>query len=386
MLGIGLHHAPLAAVASADEPGGASPGASPRALVLVELKGGNDGLNTVVPYRDARYRALRPKLALAADATLALDERQGLHPALQPLMRYWERGELAIVNGVGYSNPNRSHFRSIDIWETASNADETRVDGWLRPVMAALPSRGTGIKGVALDSDDGPFAGSSLDSVVMGNLQRFVNQSRHLARTQALTGTGNAAFEHLMAVERATLDASAVFQRSLEAKKREHDPDAKRPALVEKLENVARLIALDLGPQVYKVTLAGFDTHVDQAGRHRRLMKQLAQGLDALAGRLRDEGRWSDTLVMTYSEFGRRAAENGSGGTDHGTAAPQFVMGGRVRGGLVGTPPDLGRLVDHDLAFDVDFRRLYATAVTDWLGVPDKGTPLEGFEPMPLIG
>ena len=371
-------------------PGGAGPDAADaRHLVLIELQGGNDGLNTVVPYANPLYRTLRPTLALARDAVVALDDGIGLHPALEPLMPLWTRGELAVVQGVGYPAPNRSHFRSIEIWETASDADETLVEGWLRPLARALPPRGAyGIKALALGRDEGPLAGAANDTVVFEDLAGFVRQARGLGERRAAEAGANAALAHLLAVERTTRDAALAFAERLDDAARAARPNAgerRRSPLERRLDLVARLIEADVGPQVFKVELGGFDTHAGQLGRHRGLLGQLGESLAAFAARLSTSGRWNDVLVMTYSEFGRRVAENGTGGTDHGTAAPHLVAGGRVAGGLHGRAPDLARLDRGDPAFTTDFRSLYASVARDWFGQPLESTPFAGFGRLPLV-
>lgn len=356
----------------------------PRHLVLIELQGGNDGLNTVVPVADSRYRELRPTLALGRDAVLAIDDGLGLHPALEPLMPLWARGELGIVQGVGYPAPNRSHFRSIEIWETASDADETRLDGWLAPLTAALPPLGPyGIKALALARDEGPLAGSLTDTVVFENLAGFVRQARSLERREARADGANAALEHVLATERTTREAALAFAERLD--EAASAAKGEGPALARRLELVARLIEADVGPRVFKVGLGSFDTHAGQSNRHRNLLGELGVALAGFARTLEASGRWDDVLVMTYSEFGRRVAENGTGGTDHGTAAPHFVAGGRVAGGLHGRAPDLGELERGDPGFTTDFRALYATIARDWFGQPLANVPFAGFETLPLV-
>ena len=375
----------LPGLARADAGGGPP---APRHLVLVELQGGNDGLNTVVPRRDPAYRRLRPTLALDADATLALDDRLGLHPALGPLARLWKRGDLAIVQGVGYPAPNRSHFRSIEIWETASDAEETRLDGWLAPLTAALPGRGAdGIKAVALADDAGPLAGTVDSSIVLEDMERFVRQARRLAERDL--PTRNPTLAHVLAVERTTRQAALEFSRRLEASLADAGAAPERvqgPPLVRRLDAVARLIAEDVGPQVWKVGLGGFDTHVNQLGRHDKLMRELGAGIARFERVLEEAGRWNDVALVTYSEFGRRAGENAGGGTDHGTAAPHFVLGGAVRGGLHGAGADLDRLDAGDLAHTTDFRSLYRTLATDWFGQRVGDAPYAGYERLRLFG
>ena len=365
----------------ASDTGGAG---RPRHLVLVELQGGNDGLNTLAPVGDARYRALRPTLALSRDETLMLDERLGLHPALEPLMDLWARGELALVQGVGYPSPNRSHFRSIEIWETASAADETRVDGWLLPLTAALPPRAShGVKALAIGSDEGPLAGSLDETVVFENLRSFLRQARGLDAPDASAAPVGSALAHVLEIERTTHEAARAFAERLG--ETIETPPASGSPLARRLALVARLIEADLGPQVFKVELGGFDTHAGQVKRHRALLGQLGEAVAAFAARLRASGHWDETLLMSYSEFGRRVAENGTGGTDHGTAAPQLVVGGRVAGGLHGRHPDLGRLERGDPEFTTDFRSLYATVAREWFGRSLAEAPFAEFDTLPLL-
>lgn len=400
----------LPGLARAAEAGArAVPGARPRHLVLVELQGGNDGMNTLVPYASPEYRALRPKLALGRDAVAALDERVGLHPGLSPLMRLWERGHVAVVEGVGYPAPSRSHFRSMEIWETASDSDETRLDGWLAPVVRALPARDDdGIKAVALADDEGPLAGTTGASIVLDDLDGFIAQAKRLAERDVRTD--NPTLAHVLEVERTTRRAAVEFSRRLEASLETgggggagdspddmgaamsggsmdgKPPKRRGPQLPRQLDAIARLIAEEVGPQVWKVGLGSFDTHVSQIGRHAALMKQLADALTGFERALVRSGRWNDVTLVTYSEFGRRAAENASGGTDHGTAAPHFVIGGAVKGGLHGAPPDLARLDAGDVRFTTDFRRIYRTLATDWFGQGLGDAPYAGHERLHLFG
>ncbi|KXV02269.1 hypothetical protein CR51_20420 [Caballeronia megalochromosomata] len=272
------------------------PSSSIRSLVLVDLDGGNDGLNTVIPIADPRYRVLRPNLAISKDRALMLDERTALHPSLLPLLSAWRANDLAIVQGVGYDAPNRSHYRSRQIWDTASNADEYRAGGWLDRVNVITE-----------------------------------------------VATFNAACDALA-----------------------------RPS--------------SHGVNVIRLSLPGFDTHENQAHRHAARLAQLAECLASLRASLIASGVWDRTLVMTRSDFGRAARENAAGGTEHGAAAAHFMMGGRVRGGLLGMPPRLDRLdADGGLPVGIDFRRLYAT-VLDACWKRDCASVLGArFEPLPML-
>ena len=377
-----------------------------RHLVLVELRGGNDGLNTVVPYTDPLYAARRPTLALPTDSVLALDERVGLHPALSPIMRLWDRNEMAIVQGMGYPEPNRSHFRSIEIWETASDADEALLDGWLAPVADRLTSTDPdGVRAVAFADDDGPLAGTTGRSIVVDNLERFLQQGRRLRERETITD--NPVLAHILEVERTARRGALDFTERLRASGLEDQSESRSAALpdtsgasemgsaaprkegasrfVKEMDAIGRLIAEDVGPRVWKVGLGTFDTHASQLGRQASLLEQLARGIATFERVLRDTGRWNDVVLVTYSEFGRRTEENVSNGTDHGTAAPHFVIGGAVKGGLVGRHPDLANLEGGDLVHDIDFRSLYRTIASDWFGQPDAGTPYAGFRRLKLF-
>lgn len=355
-----------------------------RHLVLVELQGGNDGLNTVAPYADPSYRRLRPTLALTSDQVAVLDESAGLHPALASLWTLWKRGDLAIVEGVGYPKPNRSHFRSIEIWETAADADETLLDGWLVPLTRQLPATETGaIRAVALAADEGPLAGTVGDSIVLQDVERFLRQARRL-ENRALANV-NPALAHVLSVERTARRAALEFSRHLEASLTNERVSSEDPRFVRQLDAVARLITEDAGPQVWKVGLGSFDTHVNQLTQHATLLGQLAAGIERFHGVLDGAGRWNDVVLVTYSEFGRRAAENGSGGTDHGTAAPHFFVGGAVRGGLYGARPSIDRLRGSDPVFTTDFRSLYSTIAVKWFGQSVRDTPYARFDRIDLF-
>ncbi len=332
-------------------------------LVLVELQGGNDGLNTVIPFADAAYYALRPQLAIPRAQVLALDAATGLHPALQPLLALWQSGELAIVQGVGYPEANLSHFRSIEIWDTASRSSEYLSDGWLARTFKAAPApRSYAADGVVVGAGMGPFAGGAR-AVAITNTEQFLRQAR-LAQPVAAAGSG--ALAHILNIEREVAQAAAGLSGN-----RAFSTVFPAGAFGNAVRTAAQVIAAQAGVAAVKISLGNFDTHRGQLATHARLLQELAAGLVALRAALMEMQRWDSALVMTYSEFGRRAAENGSGGTDHGTASAHFAMGGRVRGGLYGTPPLLGRLDRNgNLAHGIDFRDLYTTVLADWWGIP----------------
>lgn len=347
-----------------------------RLLVLVELKGGNDGLNTIIPFNDPLYYSLRPRLAIARDDVLQLDAQTGLHPALQGLLPLWQRGELAIVQSLGYAQPNLSHFRSIEIWDTASSANETLQEGWLARIFAKNPvPSGFMSDGVLINSADmGPLAGAR--AIALKNAEQFKRQSR---LAQEKTQSGNGALRHILKVESditqagKQIDGTHAFRT--EFPKGEFGNAVHTACKVVASGDVA----------VLRLTIGSFDTHQNQPVTHANLLRQLSDGLLALRSGLQELNRWDDTLLMTYSEFGRRPKANQSNGTDHGTAAPHFVLGGRVKGGLIGPPPALNRLDGNgNLPFAIDFRSLYATAIEQWWGLPSLWSPQQ-IKPLQLL-
>ena len=360
---------------------GAAPAASYRQLlVLIELKGGNDGLNTLVPYADTNYHTLRPRLAIARDQVLQLDERMGLHPALKALLPLWQSGELAIVQGIGYPGPNLSHFRSIEIWDTASKSDQYLEEGWLNRTFRQTPApREFAADGVVVGGHDlGPLAGTAARVIALASTERFLRQARLAVPAEH---AANAALRHILRVERDIVQAAAGFDSGHALQ-----TEFPRTAFGTAVRTASQVIASRAGVAAVKLSLNGFDTHSNQAGTHARLLQTLADGIAALKQALIELGRWDNTLVMTYAEFGRRPRQNASAGTDHGTASVHFLAGGRVNGGLYGAPPALDRLdATGNLPFAVDFRELYATVLERWWGI-DSYAPLQGrFRPLDVL-
>ena len=359
----------------------AAPDTSPyrNLLVLVELKGGNDGLNTLAPIDDPAYARLRPRLAIARDQAVRLSDRAALHPSLAPLLPTWERKRLAILQGVGYPQPNLSHFRSIEIWETASRSDQTLADGWLarafarRPVPASFAADGVVVGGTEL----GPLAGGGTRAIALANPEQFLRRARLAAPAGERR---NAALAHILKVEgdivqaASHLDGNHAFATAFPA-----------GAFGNAVKTAARVIANDAGVAVVHLSLGSFDTHANQAPTHARLLGDLAQGLVALEAALTEIGRWDRTLVLTYAEFGRRPKENQSGGTDHGTASVHFALGGRVLGGLYGEAPSLDRLGEGNLPHAIDFRSVYATVLDRWWAADSRAVLGARFETLPIL-
>lgn len=349
-----------------------------RRVLLVELRGGNDSLNSFVPFAEESYRRARPNLALESDELVKLTDRLGLHPELRALASTWDAQNLAIIEGLGYARPNRSHFRSIEIWDTASDSDDYLQEGWVTRAWRghATPARG-GVPAaiVAGNGDDGPLA--AFDSLNLGNEKQTFRWGKRMARVEAKAA--NPALAHVMATQNDLVESVGKLESGLS--KMPKLGDFPKGQFGRQLELAARVFASGLPVSVVKVTLDGFDTHVNQARRHASLMRELGDGLAAFEKTARSVGFWDDLLVSTYSEFGRRVAENASGGTDHGTAATHLMMGGRVQGGVYGAPCSLTELDAGDLEFTTDYRRLYAT-ISKWWG---NGAVFEGYRGLGVV-
>ncbi len=349
-------------------------------LVLIELKGGNDGLNTVVPFGDPAYYALRPKISVARDAVVQLSDRAGLHPSLAPLLPVWKAQQFAILQGVGYTDPNLSHFRSIEIWDTASKSDEYLADGWLTRAFAAAPTpRAFAADGVVIGSNDlGPLAGGGTRAVALANTDQFLRQ----ARLASSTGESrNKALEHILKVEADIVQAAS----HLDAR---HAFRTEFPAgpFGSAIRTASQVIANPGGVAVVRVTLSGFDTHSGQPATQSRLLGEVAQGIVALKSALEELGRWDTTLLLTYAEFGRRPKENLSNGTDHGTANVHFAIGGQVAGGFYGEQPSLNRLGgDGNTGYALDFRNVYATVLERWWNSRSAATLGGKFAPVGFL-
>ncbi|NYH21236.1 DUF1501 domain-containing protein [Paraburkholderia bryophila] len=362
-------------------------------LILVELKGGNDGLNTVIPFADPAYYQLRKNIGIKREQGIQLDERTALHPSLQPLMPLWHSQQLAIVQGVSYAQPNLSHFRSIEIWDTASRSDQYLREGWLTRAFAQSPvPPGFAADGVVIGSAEmGPLANGAR-AIALVNPAQFVKASR--LATPVSLHERNPELAHILDVENDIVKAADRLRPTQgQAQLKTVFPGG---AFGSSIKTAMQVLAAGdtsqekpksgQGVAVIRLTLNGFDTHQNQPGQQAALLKQLAEGFASMKSALTELGRWDDTLVMTYAEFGRRPRENQSNGTDHGTVAPHFVMGGRVRGGLYGVPPVLARLDGNgNLPVGVDFRQLYATVLGPWWGLDASAILQQRFEPLPLL-
>lgn len=372
-----------------------------RMLVVVQLGGGNDGLNTVVPYGNGLYYDARPQLAIPEESVLAIDNQIGLNPNLQNFKSLFDDGKLAIVQGVGYDNPNRSHFRSTDIWETA-NPETVVATGWLGTyldktlceagcadqVVAASVGRALplSLRGeqVVVPSIE------SLQSYQFQTNERFPeDRNAQLNAIESINertsqGQGYGAFvasQGLSAIRSADQIQTATTKYSSTVQY----PDNR---FADGLKLIAQLIAGGLGTQIMHVSIGGFDTHASQAATHTELLQSVDTGLAAFYQDLIQLGVADDVLMMTFSEFGRRVRENGSLGTDHGTAAPMFILGNPAKAGLYGQHPGLGvNDLDKngDMIYQVDFRSVYSTVLESWLGVDPADVLGQKFENLGFV-
>jgi uncharacterized protein (DUF1501 family) len=324
-------------------------------LVVLQLVGGNDGLNTLVPYADDAYYKARPKIALPVDQVIKLDDASGLHPRLTAFSELYGEGHLGLIQGVGYPNPNRSHFRSTEIWQTASDADRNRNDGWLGRYFDSCCRGSDPNVGVAIGGETPQAFGSP--------------GSRGMAISDPEQ------FRYMMSSDRIP-EISGMTKSTV---------DYPRSQLGNSLNLVSRLIAGGLPTRVYYVSQGGFDTHANQLPAHERLMTDLNAAISAFVADLKAQGNFNRVLMLSFSEFGRRVSENASGGTDHGAAAPLFVLGGGVKPGLYGKYPSLTDLHDGDLKFTTDFRSVYATLLEKWLRVPSGEILGRTFPLLPFI-
>ncbi len=362
-------------------------------LVVVQLSGGNDGLNTVVPYQDAEYRKARPKLAISSDAVLKIDDQLGFHPSARGLADLLESNRLAIIQGVGYDRPNRSHFESMDIWHTCQRKHDPRSAGWLGRLLDGDAFTKLDSPGLHLGAGKLPLAlvgrsarATSISSPSAFRLNDDGQQSLRTVMAEIIDREHTEADSLVDFLQSSVTTAVSASERITSALQQQR-ATGRYPenSFGQKLKTVGQLIAAELGTRVYYVELDGFDTHSRQPAAHAALLQQLADGTRAFLQDMEDQGQANRVLVMCFSEFGRRVEENASDGTDHGAAAPMFLMGANVLPGLIGDLPSLTDLDDGDLKFHTDFRQVYATVLQHWLGWNSSAVLGSKFKPIAAI-
>jgi uncharacterized protein (DUF1501 family) len=387
-------------------------------LIVLQMAGGNDGLNMVVPFADDAYHRCRPRLGISADKILKIDSYAGLNPKLTGLKSLFDKGHLSIIQGVGYPNPNRSHFRSTEIWQTASDADRNESEGWVGKYFDSCCSGADPTVGVAIgDQMPQAFVARTPTGVTfskpeqfrwmpsekrtgpMSTEETFFRQLNGLGdedatpvaneggSISAIPGSTKADQSALDFLQRTALDAQLSSDKILAiARKYKSKMPYPQGQLAASLSLIARMIAGGLPTRVYYASQGGFDTHAGQLNTHDRLMTELNDSLSAFVADLKEQGNFDRVLLMTFSEFGRRVAENANGGTDHGAAAPMFVLGGAVKPGLFGKYPSLTELDHGDLKFNTDFRSVYGTILDRWLKAPSQLVLGRKFSQLPIIG
>ncbi|HWD21158.1 MAG TPA: DUF1501 domain-containing protein [Verrucomicrobiae bacterium] len=385
-------------------------------LVILQMAGGNDGLNTVVPYRNDFYHKARPKIGLAENAVLKINDEIGLPKSLAGFKDLYDAGQLSILQGVGYPNPNRSHFRSTEIWQTASDENKTAEYGWIgryfdNACPGADPTVGISLTpqapqafnaktptGVTLDNPQnfrfnaGPRAKDgemNPDEKSYRELNGITDGSDNSGATiGAIGGAIKRPGSAMDFLERTALDAQVSSDKILEVTRRiKTSTNYPGSQLGNSLKLVGKLIAGGLPTRVFYASQGGYDTHTNQVGQHARLLQDLGDSVKAFVQDLQAQGNLSRVLLITFSEFGRRLAENASGGTDHGAAAPLFVVGHAVKAGVHGAHPSLAPadLLNGDAQFQIDFRSVYAAALEQWLRTPSEPILGRKFAPLPLV-
>jgi len=362
--------------------------ANGRKLIVIQLSGGNDGLNTLVPYEDDFYYKGRPGLSIPKEKVLKISDYQGFHPAMEGLREVFEEGEMAILNSVGYPNPDRSHFRSMDIWHTGSASDEYWETGWLGRYLdhscqgCARPHEGLEIdSGLSLSMKGEETIGMALtDPKQLYNSTRdpwfeFLNDHH---------SSGSSDLDYLYKTLAQTRQSAAYIhqQAKIYASKVEYP----QHPFGKKLKLIAELICSGIETSVFYLSLPGFDTHVRQENQHRRLLQIYSEGLRTLIKDLRHHHQFDNTLIMTFSEFGRRVEQNASGGTDHGKGNNLYLMGGNLRKpGVFNSAPDLARLDQGDVKWEIDFRSVYADVLGNWMGASDEEILKRKFRPLDIV-
>lgn len=330
-------------------------------LVVIQLNGGNDGLNTFIPYDNPLYYDYRKNIAIPKDEILKAVNGMGFHPSMKGFSDMQEAGHLSVLQNVGYPNPNRSHFRSIEIWQTASGANENLNTGWLGRYLDAQCSPEDALGALNIDGIDNlSLRGSLPHAISLQDPVKFEQQIKTLSdnHTDALSANNNLDFVRKLMVS--SFDGADEIKKVLEKTKTDTETYP-RFALAQNLKSIARMIKGGLPTSVYYTGQGGFDTHAGQIGKQKSLLNELSESVKAFYDDIKTAGLMNNVTVLVFSEFGRRVHDNGQG-TDHGTAAPVFVIGGGVKSKIIGNNPDLSSLDGNgDLHYEIDFRSVYAT-------------------------
>lgn len=359
-------------------------------LVIVQLSGGNDGLNTVIPYKNDIYYSSRNSIAIAEKDVLKITDELGFNPAMPKFKSLYESGYLSIINNVGYPNPDRSHFRSMDIWQSASASDKYVTSGWIgRYLDSECPDCKNPYNAIEVsDTLSLALKGEKYNGIAVENPEKFFMSASEQYFTDIANANKdkhndeNVSYLYKTIVE-ATSSAEYVYKTSKIYKSKTEYPKGQFSS---NLKTIAELIVSGIDTQVFYVSLGGFDTHINQNGKQENLLKELSEGLYSFTEDLKTNDKLGDVFVLTFSEFGRRVKQNASGGTDHGTANNIFVINGNLKKpGFYNSAPDLTSLDNGDLKYEIDFRNIYAEILNKWLNVNDKKILGGSFNGLNLI-
>jgi uncharacterized protein (DUF1501 family) len=361
-----------------------------KVVVILQLSGGNDGLNTVIPVRNDLYYKARPRLGIERTKALTLTDEVGLHPALSGFKDLYDDGSLAILNNVGYPNPDRSHFRSMDIWHTASQSNEYWNTGWVGRYLDAQ-CKGCDKPTQAIELDDVlslSLKGENIKGIAVKDPRRLYGTTNEKFFRDVMKNhkddAGEQPVDYLYKTMSETLSsADYIFKQS---KLHPTNADYPRTDLGNSLKTIASLIYSDINTKVYYVSLGSFDTHINQEGQQQRLFTEMNDAVKAFTKDLKANNRFNDVMFFTFSEFGRRVAQNASNGTDHGTANNMFfISGGLKQKGLINELPNLADLDEGDLKYNVDFKNAYATVLNKWLKADDKSILAKKYDHLDFI-
>ncbi len=361
-----------------------------KVLVVLQLSGGNDGLNTIIPIQNDIYYRERSKISIAKDQAIKLNDDAGIHPELKGIADIFNSGNMAIINSVGYPNPDRSHFRSMDIWHSASESNEYVNTGWLGRYLDAQCS-GCDKPTQALELDDVlslALKGEHEKGLAFKDPKRLYNTSQAKYFKDLSSGHQYHHDENPVDYLYKTM-ANTISSAEYVYKQSQANPSTTiypNSELGKNLKTIASLIFSNIDTKVYYVSLGSFDTHVNQQDQQKKLFKEMDEAITAFVKDLKANNRFDDVVLTSFSEFGRRVSQNASGGTDHGTANNMFLIGGGLKQkGFINAMPDLTDLQDGDLKYKVDFKNVYATLLNKWLGADDKKILNKQFEYLQFV-
>ncbi len=359
-----------------------------RRLVIIQLSGGNDGLNTIVPFEDDNYYRLRPSLGLASEELIRIQDNIAWNASMQSLQELYDQGEVTIINNIGYPNPDLSHFRSMDIWQSASGSEKTINSGW---IGRYLDSQCHNCKAhAALELDDTlsmALKGDEKNGLAVSDPTRFYKLTKKLFKEHSVATRFNSTNDALNYLYKVMAESAQSAEVIMEQSKSELlTGNYPQNGFGHDLKTVASLITSGLDSVFYYISLPGFDTHVNQKNNHNRILKSVADGIAAFSSDLKKVGEWNNTVIMVFSEFGRRVGQNASKGTDHGTANVLFLFGGSLqKKGVFNPVADLSKLDKGNLIYQIDFRSVYASLLADWLKADDEKILGMRFEKLGLV-